>query len=226
MTMKMHLHQRFALKDYDSLVDNLQKSDDQYGQCQKHGKRVFEFYCFDCSEPLCAMCIIENQSAPDRHYQHQVEELQKAYQQSLKILKTKNKDLDSKKSNLRSEMQFLVEQMKKLKSNSDDIEERLYKLLTETLSMLQRKFEEKSSLLKNDFAELQRQESEIGFTEQFMMNQAHNCDPVSFLQIWDSYQKHLKSLSRQKTQISDVPIDIKLDTRPLIISGGTNNTGI
>lgn len=33
-------------------------------------------------------------------------------------------------------MQFLVEQMKKLKSNSDDIEERLYKLLTETLSML------------------------------------------------------------------------------------------
>lgn len=51
--------------------------------------------------------------------------------------------------------------MRRLKSNSDDIEERLYALLTETLALLQKNFEEKSGLLKNDFAELQRQEKEI-----------------------------------------------------------------
>ncbi len=51
-------------------------------------------------------------------------------------------------------MTQLIVQMKRLKSNSDDIEERLYQLLQETLAMLSRNFEEKSGRLKNDFAEL------------------------------------------------------------------------
>jgi len=46
--------------------------------------------------------------------------------------------------------------MRKLKSNSDEVEERLYKLLTETLNLLQRNFEEKSGALRNDLSELQR----------------------------------------------------------------------
>lgn len=44
--------------------------------------------------------------------------------------------------------------MKRLKQNSDKIEERLYQLLTETLALLTKNFEEKSGVLKNDFAEL------------------------------------------------------------------------
>ena len=78
-------------------------------------------------------------------------------------------------------MGYLIEQMRRLKSNSDDIEEKLYQLLADTLAMLQKNFEQKSSLLKNDFAELQRQEKEIEYAEAFMRAQAHECDPVSFL---------------------------------------------
>ena len=85
-------------------------------------------------------------------------------------MNTKNNELENKKGTLRQDMQYLIEQMKKLKSNSDEVEERLYKLLTETLALLQRNFEDKSSVLKNDFSELQRQEAEIQFTEQFMMS--------------------------------------------------------
>jgi B-box zinc finger len=158
---KLHLHQRFALQDYESLVENFQKSDEQYGQCMKHGKRIFEFYCFDCSEPLCAMCIIDNKSEGAKHSEHEIAELQAAYQTSLKILKSKNQEHDNKKRLLRDQMGYLVEQMKRLKSNSDDIEERLYQLLAETLALLSKNFEDKSGLLKNDFAELQRQENEI-----------------------------------------------------------------
>jgi hypothetical protein len=51
-------------------------------------------------------------------------------------MKTKNKELEKKKGSLRSDMQYLIEQMNKLKANSDDVEERLYKLLTETLALL------------------------------------------------------------------------------------------
>ena len=65
-------------------------------------------------------------------------------------------------------MGYLIEQMRRLKSNSDDIEEKLYQLLADTLAMLQKNFEQKSSLLKNDFAELQRQEKEIEYAEAFM----------------------------------------------------------
>jgi len=68
----------------------------------------------------------------------------------------RNKDLENKKGNLRQDMQYLIEQMRKLKNNSDEVEERLYKLLTETLNLLQRNFEEKSGALRNDLSELQR----------------------------------------------------------------------
>lgn len=69
--MKFHLHDRLALKDYESLLENFQKSDDWYGKCLQHGKREFEFYCFDCCQPLCAMCIIENKTK-DSHFQHDI----------------------------------------------------------------------------------------------------------------------------------------------------------
>ena len=64
--------------------------------------------------------------------------------------------MENKKGNLRQDMQYLIEQMRKLKNNSDEVEERLYKLLTETLNLLQRNFEEKSGALRNDLSELQR----------------------------------------------------------------------
>lgn len=71
-------------------------------------------------------------------------------------MSARNKDLENKKGNLRQDMQYLIEQMRKLKNNSDEVEERLYKLLTETLNLLQRNFEEKSGALRNDLSELQR----------------------------------------------------------------------
>ena len=55
------------------------------------------------------------------------------------------------------------------------------------MSLLQRNFEEKQSLMKNDFAELQRQENEIRFTEDFIRRQAHDCEPIEFLQMYDCY---------------------------------------
>jgi hypothetical protein len=40
------------------------------------------------------------------------------------------------------------------------------------------------------------------------------------LQIWDAYQKHINMLARQKVKVSDVPIDLRIEGRPLIVSGG------
>lgn len=81
------------------------------------------------------------------------------------MMAARNKDLENKKGTLKQDMQYLIEQMRKLKTNSDEVEERLYKLLTETLNLLQRNFEEKSGALRNDLSELQRQEAEIQHIE-------------------------------------------------------------
>ena len=55
-------------------MENLSKSDDQYGQCPKHSKRAYEFYCFDCNEAMCAMCIIDNKTEV-KHHGHEIVEL-------------------------------------------------------------------------------------------------------------------------------------------------------
>jgi spore coat protein CotH len=52
------------------------------------------------------------------------------------MMTARNKDLENKKGTLKQDMQYLIELMRKLKSNSDEVEERLYKLLTETLNLL------------------------------------------------------------------------------------------
>lgn len=81
-------------------------------------------------------------------------ELSIAYEQSLRLLKRKNEEVEKKQYLIKDQMQQVIDQMKKLKQNSDDVEERLYALLTETLALLKIKFEERSNILKNDFSEL------------------------------------------------------------------------
>lgn len=108
--------------------------------------------------------------------------------------------------------------MKQLKQNSDDIEVLIYQILQQTLDMLKQKYEINANILKNDFSELQRQEMELSFVEEFMMKQAHESDPIHFLQIWDSYQEHLKSLSRETIKLSEVSLDLKLEGRPEVLA--------
>ncbi|CDW76335.1 b-box zinc finger family protein [Stylonychia lemnae] len=208
-------HIRYDLIELESLADNFQKD---YGHCESHNKRVYEFYCGYCKEAMCALCIVDQQEKHQPKYEHPIMELSTAYDQALRSLKRRNDEVEMKQYLIREQMQQVIEQMKRLKSNSDDVEERLYALLTETLQLLKIKFEEKSNILKNDFSELQRQESEMKFLEDFMVKQAHECDPIQFLQIWDAYQYNMKQIARQKIELTEVPIDLKLEGRPIIIS--------
>lgn len=43
-------HMRFDLTELESLADNLQKD---YGSCEYHNHRAYEFYCITCREALC-----------------------------------------------------------------------------------------------------------------------------------------------------------------------------
>jgi len=73
------------------------------------------------------MCIIESrQGREGGHAQHEIQELQTAYQTALKRLKGGNKEAEEKKRGIKEQMQVVLEQMRRLKGNSDEIEEKLY----------------------------------------------------------------------------------------------------
>eukprot|EP00347_Sterkiella_histriomuscorum_P018935 403343594 len=193
-------HIRYDLIELESLADNFQKD---YGQ-----------------EAMCALCIVDYQEKHSPKNEHQIMELSTAYDAALRQLKRKNDEVQQKQQLIREQMQQVIDHMRSLKQNSDDIEERLYQLLQETLSLLKVKFQEKSNILKNDFSELQRQENEMKYIEEFMLRQAHDSDPVQFLQIWDAYQINLRHVASQRIELTEVPIDLKLEQKPVIITTG------
>jgi hypothetical protein len=55
------------------------------------------------------MCIIESSKGQDRHNGHQIEEMQNAYSSALKILKSRNKDIEDKKKTIKDQMSSLIE---------------------------------------------------------------------------------------------------------------------
>ena len=52
--------------------------------------------------------------------------MQTAYQTALKRLKGGNREAEEKKRGIKEQMQVVLEQMRRLKGNSDEIEEKLY----------------------------------------------------------------------------------------------------
>lgn len=43
--------------------------------CDKHNSRAFEYYCLECSEPLCSKCLVEYQDVHLPKSAHKIIEL-------------------------------------------------------------------------------------------------------------------------------------------------------
>ena len=82
------------------------------------------------------MCLVQFQDHHLPKEQHNILELSKAYEKALKALKKKNETVEERYLLIKEQMQGVVDQMRKLKLNTDEIEERLYQLLHETLALL------------------------------------------------------------------------------------------
>lgn len=47
--------------------------------------------------------------AEDRHSGHQIEDMQSAYQTALRVLKSRNQDIEEKKKGIKDQMGYLIE---------------------------------------------------------------------------------------------------------------------
>jgi len=66
--------------------------------------------------------------------------------------------------------------------------------------------------------ELTRQEREIRFMNEFLKEQANQLRPVEFLSLWAGYNQMKSFIQKQRTTISDIQTDLKLNGRPITIS--------
>lgn len=74
------------------------------------------------------------------------------------------------------------------------------------------------SILKSDLLELERQNREIEHVQEYVKEQARSMQPVNFLKIWTSYKNYKKKLQEQKTTITELQVQLKLDGKPVISS--------
>lgn len=76
----------------------------------------------------------------------------------------------------------------------------------------------KLNILKSDSLELERQNNEINYIEAFIRTQAESLKPINFLKAWYNYKKYKKRLQEQRTTITDIQVQLKLDGKPIITS--------
>ncbi len=56
---------------------------------------------------------------------------------------------------------------------------------------------------------------------EFLKEQANNSDPVEFLAIWAGHNQLKKQLEKQRTTVTEIQIDLKLNGKPYIVSDDT-----
>jgi len=66
--------------------------------------------------------------------------------------------LDKKSKSIKESIAIVLDKMSSLEGQAKETEEKLYKILTDTLASLRKEFEDKVALLRSDLLELQRQE--------------------------------------------------------------------
>jgi hypothetical protein len=76
--------------------------------------------------------------------------------------------------------------------------------------------QKKSSILKSDKIELSRQFKEIEFMTEFLRKQAEETSPLDFLQLYAGHNQVKSLIYSQRTTVSDIQVDMKLNGKPMI----------
>lgn len=91
-------------------------------------------------------------------------------------------------------------------------------MLEEAINQLMNEVYKKSAILKSDRLELSRQYKEIDFMSEFLKRQAEETNPLEFLQLFAGYKQMKDQIYKQRTTISDIQTDMKLNGKPMIIT--------
>lgn len=103
-----------------------------------------------------------------------------------------------------------------VRSNAENIQTQITKILEECMNQLMVEVQKKSAILKSDKVELSRQFKEIEFMTEFLKRQAEETSPIDFLQLYAGHNQIKANMYKQRTTVSDIQVDMKLNGKPMI----------
>ncbi len=123
-------------------------------------------------------------------------------------------------NNLEGNLLLVQKKMQRIKENTLSIQDQITKMLEDHLQELHEIVQRKTSILKSDQHEINRQRQEILYVQSFFKIQSAEASPLEFLQLSVGYA-HLKDqMLRQMLKISgDLQDDkdlLKISGKPLI----------
>lgn len=186
-----------------------------------------EFYCLTCDKPICVNCMINGDHSGENTSRHSTYNIKEVYGDAIHETEIEDANISKKTKLIKNHINQINDKIKELGQYAKEVEEAVYEMLRRTLNDLTREFKKKHDILKSDLVELKRQQNEISYVQEFVKLQAKCMRPVSFLKIWSSYKNYKRKLQEQKTTITDIQVQLKLDGKPIITSdSGHSNIDI
>eukprot|EP00347_Sterkiella_histriomuscorum_P006480 403352607 len=184
-----------------------------FESCSEHPTKKNEYYCYCCQQVYCSDCMINSKSNEGSALTQTT-----AYNNALNDAKHADVGLDEKKKLIIEQIGNIQEKIKQIKVNAESIQQQITRILEETINSLMQVVQQKSAILKSDRLELSRQFREIDFMTEFLKRQAEETTPLEFLQLFAGHKQLKDQIYKQRTTVSDIQIDMKLNGKPIIIS--------
>ena len=113
-----------VLAELSGLVERVTKTLDYYETCSEHNLQML-YFCKTCGNPICSDCAMITQ----RHHGHEFDKLANMYDFHLRVLRTEEGKVKSRKEELRAVLGDIEENLEKLKQahgeKSEDLRGRI-----------------------------------------------------------------------------------------------------
>lgn len=153
----------------------------RFGNCPYHADTRVDFFCTVCHIPVCVNCkMVGNHSTPETSA-HTFAKIQDAYLRALNDAREPDPVLEQRKLILAQLLENIDLRISEVKSNSDQIEAKIYKILQDALLQLQENSQAKVSALICAELELKRQLEQISWIESFLKYQQEVLSPAHFM---------------------------------------------
>jgi len=162
--------------------------------------------------------MIKGDHSGESTAKHNTYDIREAYKDAIHDCETEDANISKKSKVINSHISQLNNKMNELRVCTKDVEDEIYELFKKTMKGLSIEYNQKLNIIKSDLLELNRQNREIEFVNTFVKLQSDCMKPVNFLKIWSSFKKYKKKLQEQKTTITDIQVQLKLDGKPIITS--------
>jgi hypothetical protein len=179
--------------------------------CLVHPTIKLELFCLECNRPICVNCKIKGDHSSGEMLMHTLIRVTEKYNETARVLKEADPQLDKKKKNLNSMMTISETKLKDINRKSTEVEEQLYEIMQKALKMLEHITKFKMSLLMSDHIELKRQLDEIQWMEKFIKYEFEVLSPNDFLLSWERHNIFRRLAVANSFSTNKVLPDMKIE---------------